>query len=131
MSLYIAGVYCDIQGMRGAYFLTRVALFIESLGITNFTWLLFACLDGLMHARGSRSHTGADAVEHENDDGNGDDNADRLVNINIELGNRQPPTLKTFSLMSGDGNGHKKKPPRHFLLPMASPVGNGDDSVTV
>jgi hypothetical protein len=72
--------------MRGAYSLTKFALVVESLGITNFTWMMFAGLDFMMLSRGNRR------ADEEFDDDDNDSADDRL--INIELGNRQ-----TFSFL--------------------------------
>jgi len=75
--------------------LTRLALFIESLGITNFTWLLFGCLDSIMMRLHSKN-----GISVNNDDGNDDDSdADNDRLINIELGNRE-----TFSFTHGKKN---------------------------
>lgn len=101
----------NVKGMRGAYSLTRFALIVETLGITNFTWLLFACLDRLMQFRQRGTGNGVDEEEHGSVEKEKSTN-----NINIELGNRQRAGQQKQNTFS--------------LLPLASPVHNCE-SVTV
>mmetsp|Transcript_22127 Transcript_22127/g.37466 ORF Transcript_22127/g.37466 Transcript_22127/m.37466 type:complete len:620 (+) Transcript_22127:270-2129(+) len=99
-------------GMRGAYVLTKVALAVESLGITNFTWMMFAGLDSIM-----RSGKCGSAAEGCPDDA-GDDQL-----ISIELGNRQSGSYLA------EGSGRKKKLNR-LLKYQSNPV-QDSDSISV
>lgn len=103
---------CLIQGLRGSYTLIKLALLIETLGITSFTWMMFACLDYLM-----RLHSGTVESNHNERDENADD---RL--IHIELGNRQ-----SFQYLASIG-GNKKI--NNQLRYQSNPV-QDSDSISV
>ena len=47
--------------------MTRFALFLESLGLTNFTWLLFGCLDFAMRGNGLSGSVESDVSFDDND----------------------------------------------------------------